>query len=158
MLTSRNNLITAGNSKCHRDLQSTARPKVKYQFIEQQRLGHEFPVRVLCEVLKVSESGYYAWRKRPPGRRQKEKEDEELTIQLESVFEQSHQTYGSPRIHAALRSKGIICSRHRIARLMRGKQMYFRTSLPGAYCEVLEMTLYSTSIYPARNRIATDII
>jgi putative transposase len=84
--------------KSHSNLQSPARPKVKYQFIEQQR--KEFPVRVLCEVLKVSESGFYAWRKRGPSRRQKE--DEELTNQLETVFEQSRQTYGSPRIHAAL--------------------------------------------------------
>jgi putative transposase len=51
-------------------------------------------VRVLCEVLKVSESSYYAWRKRGPSRRQKE--DEELTNQLETVFEQSRQTYGTP--------------------------------------------------------------
>ena len=73
---------------------------MKYQLIEEQRM--EFAVRVLCEVLEVSESGLYAWRKRQPNRRQKE--DEELTAQLETVFEQSHQTYGSPRIHAALRS------------------------------------------------------
>jgi hypothetical protein len=51
---------------------------MKYQFIQQQRL--EFPVGVLCEVLEVSESGYYEWRKgkgREPDRRQKE--DEEIT-------------------------------------------------------------------------------
>jgi len=76
---------------------------------------------VLCQVLKVSENGYYAWRKRPPSRRQKE--DEELTSELETVFEQSRQTYGSPRIHAALRSKGVSCSRRRIARLMLKKEL-----------------------------------
>ena len=95
---------------------------MKYQFIHQQR--PQFPVRVLCEVLEVSESGYYGWRKRQeresePSRHQKE--DQELTARLESVFEQSRQTYGSPRIHAALRRQGVSCSRHRVARLMRKK-------------------------------------
>lgn len=77
---------------------------------------------MVCEVLKVSESGYYAWRKRQsrePGHRQKA--DEELTAQVAEVFEQSHQSYGSPRIHAALREGGISCSRRRVARLMRKK-------------------------------------
>ena len=78
-------------------------------------------MRVLCQVLRVSESGYYTWRKREPGRRQKE--DAELTSQLGTVFEQSRQTYGSPRIHAALRAKGVSCSRRRIARLMRKKEL-----------------------------------
>ena len=93
---------------------------MKYQFIQQQRL--EFPVRVLCEVLEVSESGYYEWRKRQ-GREPDlhQKEDEVLTAQLERVFEQSRQTYGSPRLHAALRQEGVSCSRHRLARLMRKK-------------------------------------
>lgn len=79
-------------------------------------------MRVLCDVLEVSESGYYGWQTRQgqePGRRHKE--DQELTAQLEDVFEQSRQTYGSPRIHAALRGEGVSCSRHRIARLMRKK-------------------------------------
>jgi putative transposase len=105
--------------KSHSNLQSPARQKVKYQFIEQQRL--EFAVRVLCEVLKVSENGFYEWRKRPPSLRQKE--DDALTSELETVFEQSRQTYGSPRIHAALRSKGVSCSRRRVARLMREKEL-----------------------------------
>lgn len=72
--------------------------KMKCHFIEEQH--SQFHVRVLCEILKVSESDYYGWRKRQPSRRQKV--DEELTTQRETVFEQSRQTYGSPRIHAAL--------------------------------------------------------
>jgi len=106
--------------KSRSDLQPAAWPKMKYQFIQEQRLA--FPVRVLCEVLEISESGYYAWQKgqgREPDRHQKE--DQELTAQLETVFEQSRQTYGSPRIHAALRSKGVSCSRRKIAKLMRKK-------------------------------------
>jgi hypothetical protein len=45
--------------KSHSDRKPVARPEMNYQFIQEQRL--EFPVRVLCEVLEVSESGYYEW-------------------------------------------------------------------------------------------------
>jgi hypothetical protein len=55
------------SKKSHSNLQPIARPEMKYKFIEEQRT--EFPVRVLCEVLKVSESGYYEWRKRPSSSR-----------------------------------------------------------------------------------------
>src|SRR5690349_11558638 len=47
--------------------------------------------------------------------------DKKLVEAVESVFEQSHQTYGSPRVHAALRTSGVSCSRRRVARLMRKK-------------------------------------
>lgn len=104
--------------KSHSNLQPTAKPKMKYQFIREQQ--HQFQVRVLCEVLEVSESGYYAWRKRLPNQHRQE-EDEQVTIQLEAVFDQSRQTYGSPRVHGALRVKGVECSRRRVARLMRKK-------------------------------------
>ncbi len=80
---------------------------MKYLFIEQHKV--EFAVRLLCEVLEVSESGYYTWRKRrgrEPARRQKE--DQELTVQLESVFEQSHQTYGIiPWLNNHTSSEGV---------------------------------------------------
>ena len=91
---------------------------MKYQFIDTQR--EKFAVRVLCEILEVSESGYYAWRKRKPTER-REQADKALAEQVETVFEQSRQTYGSPRIHAALRANGVSCSRRRVARLMRQK-------------------------------------
>lgn len=91
---------------------------MKYQFIEQQR--QDYPVRVVCEVLEVSESGYYAWRKRQPDQHWHQA-DNELAAQVETIFEQSRQTYGSPRVHAALRTSGVSCSRRRMARVMRKK-------------------------------------
>lgn len=62
-------------------------------------------------------SGYYAWRKRQPSRRQQE--DERLSKLIRCVHAESRQRYGSPRIHAELQAQGIRCGRKRVARLMR---------------------------------------
>jgi len=70
-----------------------------------------------CEVLGVSPSGYYAWRKREPSQRQRE--DVQLGLRIEQVFENSRRTYGSYRIYQALRKVGIRTSQKRVARLMR---------------------------------------
>ncbi|NWJ47685.1 MAG: IS3 family transposase [Chloroflexi bacterium] len=88
---------------------------MKFQFIYEHK--QEFAVRLMCKVQVVSESGYYAWRKRPESARAKA--DRALEAEIEPIFEQSRQTYGSPRVKAALRGKGINCSRKRVARLMR---------------------------------------
>ena len=75
-------------------------------------------VNMLCRVLKVSKSGFYAWRGRTPSRR--EMADAELRKQIEDIHSNSRGTYGAPRVHAELRSgRGVRCSRKRVARLMR---------------------------------------
>jgi putative transposase len=74
-------------------------------------------VTQMCKVLKVSTSGYYDWRKRPPSERQQA--NEQLLKAIRRTHEASRQTYGSPRIRAALQREGIQAGKHRIARLMR---------------------------------------
>ena len=71
----------------------------------------------MCRVLGVSESGYYAWRRRPPSARAEA--NRALVEQIRRIHQESHQTYGSPRIRAALRAQGVICNQKRVARLMR---------------------------------------
>jgi len=72
----------------------------------------------MCRVLKVSRSGYYAWRNRPPSKRAVE--DERLCELIKEAHKRSYGTYGSPRIHAELRFQhGVRCSRKRVERLMR---------------------------------------
>lgn len=88
---------------------------MRFQFIMDHR--DEFPVQRMCEVLQVSPSGYYAWRRRPPSAR--EMANQELLQKIEAVFEESEETYGSPRVHRALRRQGVMCSENRVARLMR---------------------------------------
>ena len=87
----------------------------RYQFIVAHQAS--YPIAVLCRVLDVARSGYYAWRRRGVSRRCQA--DQALTEQISSIHQQSRQTYGSPRVHAALRHTGVRCGRKRVARLMR---------------------------------------
>jgi putative transposase len=75
---------------------------MNYEFIDQNK--QEFPVVVMCRVLDVSESGFYAWRKRPACQRQRE--DAQLTEELRQEFRAHQGRYGSPRLHAELRDRG----------------------------------------------------
>ena len=88
---------------------------MKYQFIEQYK--QEFPVVVMCQVLEVSESGFYAWRKRPTCSHKRE--DAQLTQEIRQVFITHRGRYGSPRVHMELKDQRRSISRKRVARLMR---------------------------------------
>ena len=72
---------------------------------------------MMCRVMGVSRSGYYAWRNRPKSKRSIE--NQALSQQIKEIFYESKQTYGSPRITGALKARGIDISRPRVARLMR---------------------------------------
>lgn len=76
---------------------------------------------MMCDALEVSPSGYYAWRSRPES--QRSREDRRLKVVIRSVFKESRETYGSPRIHDELREQGIRCGRKRTARLMREERL-----------------------------------
>jgi putative transposase len=88
---------------------------MRFQFIDDHR--DEFPVRRMCKVLKVSPSGYYAWRGRPASKR--EMANRELTDKIKTAFQESMETYGSPRIYEVMRRHGLMCSKNRVARLMK---------------------------------------
>jgi transposase InsO family protein len=83
-------------------------------------------VAVACRVLRVSSSGYYDWRGRPPSARAIA--DQALSAQIREIHTYSRGTYGAPRVHAELRlGRSVRCSRKRVARLMR------QASLCGIY-------------------------
>lgn len=77
----------------------------------------EFPVRLMCRVLDVAVSGYYAWRTRLPSWRTVI--DEVLMAKIRLVHAESHRTYGAPRVLQELRAAGLPTSQKRVARLMR---------------------------------------
>jgi len=72
---------------------------------------------MMCRVLEVSTSGFYAWLTRPPSTRAIE--DRILTEMIKTYHKDSFDTYGAPRIHADLKDAGIRIGRKRVARLMR---------------------------------------
>jgi putative transposase len=82
-----------------------------------EREKANYSIVLLCRVLHVSCSGYYAWRKREPSARTRA--DALLTERILSIHEQSRQTYGAPRVQADLAADGIRCGTKRVARLMR---------------------------------------
>jgi putative transposase len=88
---------------------------MRFCFIE-QHVG-TFPVRLMCRVLEVSPSGFYAWRARPESARALG--DRQLLADVRRLQSQHQGRYGSPRMHAALRAEGRGCSRGRVERLMR---------------------------------------
>jgi putative transposase len=77
----------------------------------------DFPISLMCEVLKVSRSGYYAWLRHPES---KSKQDDKVLLQeIHAIYQERHSTYGSPRIYRELKRRGRNHGKKRIARLMR---------------------------------------
>lgn len=88
---------------------------MKYATIQAHRA--DFDVALMCRVLGVSRSGFYAWAKREPNRHALE--DQRLRIHIRAAFRKSKKTYGSPRVHRELAAEGIRCAKKRVERLMR---------------------------------------
>ena len=76
----------------------------------------EFYVRLMCRVLEVSASGFYASKKRTPCARAIA--DERLMLNVRIAHERSGETYGAPRIVRDLRAEGMPVGQKRVARLM----------------------------------------
>jgi transposase InsO family protein len=92
---------------------------VRFAFVRDHKV--EFPVELLCEVLKVSRSGYYAWSRRPPspaGLRRGQ-----LVAEIQRAHGESRATYGSPRVYRALKAQGVPCCENTVAKLMRAERV-----------------------------------
>jgi transposase InsO family protein len=81
----------------------------------------EFSIALLCQVMEVSVSSYYAWRKRPESERKEE--NQQILEKIKDIHKQSRQTYGSPRVYGELKKQNISCSENRVARLMKLHQI-----------------------------------
>ena len=88
---------------------------MKYACIDRRR--DRYPVRMMCGLLNVSRSGYYAWRARPESPRTQR--DRALMSKIRRIHAKSDGVYGSPRIQAELVAAGVRVGRHKVARLMR---------------------------------------
>lgn len=87
---------------------------MKYAFMAAHL--NTFSLKLMCCVLRVSRSGWYAWRKRPESNRTQQ--SRLLLENIQAVHKGSRSTYGSPRVHKQLLQEGHRCSRGRVERLM----------------------------------------
>ncbi len=95
---------------------------MRFAFIATEKAT--FPIRLLCRTLHVSRAGFYAWRGRAPSPRARA--DARLGFEITTIYAESRQRYGSPRIHAELRDRGCRTGRKRVARLMRVRRLAAR--------------------------------
>jgi transposase InsO family protein len=83
------------------------------EFIEKESVN--YPVKALCEAVKVDRSFYYRSLKES----KKQEEEEGLADAIRRAFWRHSRRYGSRRIHAELKAEGILIGRHRVRRLMK---------------------------------------
>lgn len=108
---------------------------MKYACIARHR--GSFPVTLMCGVLQVSPSGFYAFCRREPS--QRTRDDQRLLVAIKTIHRQSQRRYGSPRVHDELRGQGLRCGKKRVERLMRAhglrakKRRTFRVTTQSAH-------------------------
>ena len=83
-----------------------------------------FPLADLCRALRVSASGYHAWKRRPPSARKQA--DARLAAVIAATHRDCREAYGSRRLWRELRARGIACGRHRMDRLRREHALWTR--------------------------------
>ncbi|MRM13738.1 IS3 family transposase [Enterobacter cloacae subsp. dissolvens] len=88
--------------------------RLRYAFIRDN--SRCWPVRLLCRVLDVHPSGFYAWFKQPYS--QRHQVDLRLTGQIKQFWLESGCVYGYRKIHLDLRDSGQQCGVNRVWRLM----------------------------------------
>jgi len=88
---------------------------VKYAFIRDHQ--REFRIVRMCGVLQVSRSGFYSWLARPASARTVA--DRALTVRLVALHQQTRRVYGAVKLWRTLNDTGIVCGKHRVARLRR---------------------------------------
>ena len=80
------------------------------------RCRGRYPIRMMCRLLRVSPSGYYARQTRPTS--QRAQANAILVEEIRRIHADSDAVYGSPKVWRALRDHGQSCGKHRVARLM----------------------------------------
>jgi transposase InsO family protein len=81
----------------------------------------EFCIEKMAKIFQVSRAGYYKFLQRRLSKRQKE--SNRLIKKIREIYRMGRETYGSPRIHKALKKEGEHCSRKRVAKLMKNEKI-----------------------------------
>ncbi len=105
---------------------------MRFVFIRAEKAS--YPVTVMCRVLEVARSGYYAFEKREPSARARA--DSQLVVKIRAVHARGRRKYGSPRVHEKLTAQGERVGRHRVARLM--KENAIQALRPRRFCRTTD--------------------
>lgn len=120
---------------------------MRFVFIDAEKAT--WPVQVMCEVLGVSKSGFYAWRRRAEPKRRIA--NRRLLVDIKAAHKAGRGAYGSPRVARALRKRGHQVGENRVAQLMR------QEGIVGAKKRQYRKTTDSAHAYPvAPNVLARD--
>ena len=111
--------------------------------------GSLLGVRYLCDWLKVSENGFYKWKKRPEC--QRNIENKMLSLKISQIFKKHNGNYGSPRVYAELRAQGVVVNHKRVERLMR------EAGLVGKAALIYRRKPASASFYTKLNNLRKDL-
>jgi transposase InsO family protein len=96
---------------------------VRFAFVKEHR--KVWPVGVICRVLGVARSGFYAWLRRAPSARRHRRED--LAVKIRAIHQQNRRVYGSPRVHKVLAAGGEKVCENTVASIMRGNGIRAKT-------------------------------
>ena len=96
---------------------------MKFAFIKEHL--RPYPLEIVCEVLQVSRSGYYAWLERPESARAKRRKD--LAVKVQAIHQENRGVYGSPRVYQALAAAGESVCENTVAKVMREQEIRAKT-------------------------------
>ncbi len=99
---------------------------MRYEFIRAEKVN--YTIKLLCRVMQVQRSGYYAWLKRPLSERKKR--DNALKVEIRACWKKHRKAYGSPRVFRHLRKEGVRIGRKRVERIMREEGICGRAARP----------------------------
>jgi putative transposase len=117
---------------------------MRFAFIDEHK--QRWPVQVMCQVLAVSCSGYYAWCKRGVSSQAQRRAD--LAQKIKPIFVNSHGTYGSPRVHRELLDSGEQVDRKTVAKVM--KQARFFAAPPRRFVPATTDSKHDLPVAPNR--------
>jgi putative transposase len=133
---------------------------VRYACVDRRR--NHYSIRMMCALLRVSRSGYYAWRGRPESATKRR--NRQLTDKIRSLHAASGGVYGSPKIHQQLVASGESCGRHKVAKLMRQaglrgcpKKRYRSHSSPAVAVKAANLLQQDFSAEQSNERWVSDI-
>ena len=134
---------------------------MKVAFIDEEKA--HWPVATLCDVLRVSRSGYYAWKVRPATPRALQ--DAQLVVDIKAAYAVGRGGYGSPRVQRELRKRGKRVGEKRVARLMRregiraNRRRKFRATTDSKHADPMAPNILNRAFTVERPNVAwvTDV-